>query len=74
MPQGSFATDFHVDISTGDSAWSTASTVHDSGWGSELIDFATPDAPDNGGERGGQMAIGAYAPSGPNNLALRQAA
>jgi len=88
MPQDRFATDFHVDISTDDTNWTTASTVHESGWGSDPIDFATPvvarylrivaDAPNNGGQRGGQMAIseiGAYAPgSGPNNIALNKPA
>ena len=86
MPQDRFATDFHVDISTDDSNWTTVATVHDSGWGSDPVDFATPvtarylrivaDAPDNGGQRGGQMAISelaAYAPGcDPDNLALNQ--
>ncbi|HEX4224383.1 MAG TPA: discoidin domain-containing protein [Pseudonocardiaceae bacterium] len=88
MPQAAFATDFHVDISTDDTNWSTVSTVHDSGWGSDPIDFTTPvtarylrivaDAPNNGGQRGGQMAISeiaAYAPGRcPNNLALNKPA
>jgi hypothetical protein len=88
MPQDRFATDFHVDISTDNTNWTTASTVHESGWGSDPIDFATPvvarylrivaDAPNNGGQRGGQMAIseiGAYAPGGgPNNIALNKPA
>jgi hypothetical protein len=87
MPQDRFATDFHVDISTDDANWTTAATVHDSGWGSDPITFASPvtarylrivaDAPNNGGQRGGQMAIseiGAYAPGCDPNLALNKPA
>jgi hypothetical protein len=76
MPQNRFATDFHVDASTDGTAWTTVSTVHNSGWGSDPIDFTTPitarylrivaDEPSNGNQRGGQLAIdevGAYAPA-----------
>jgi hypothetical protein len=71
FPQPHFATDFHVDASTDGSSWTTAATVTDSGWGTVPVDFAAPisarylrivaDKPDNGGQRGDQMAISGVA-------------
>ena len=82
MPRPHFATDFHVDASADGTTWTTAGTVHGSGWGTVPVLFATPltarylrivaDKPDDWGQRGDQMAIGgvgAYA-SWPANLAL----
>jgi F5/8 type C domain-containing protein/parallel beta helix pectate lyase-like protein len=81
MPQAAFATAFHVDASTDDTNWTTVGTVTDTGWGTIPVVFSSPvtarylrivaDKPDNGGQRGGQMAIsevGAYAATstGPN--------
>ncbi|MEZ0112072.1 hypothetical protein ABH920_006091 [Catenulispora sp. EB89] len=78
MPQQAFGTAFHVDASADGSAWTTAGTVTDSGWGTVPVVFSSPlstrylrivaDKPDNGGQTGGQMAInevGAYAPATP---------
>jgi len=75
MPQQHFATDFHLDASTDATAWTTIDAVHESGWGTVPVLFATPitarylrivaDKPDDGGQRGDQMAISdvaAYAP------------
>jgi hypothetical protein len=83
MPQSNFATAFHVDVSTDGTTWTTAGRVTDSGWGTIPVTFATPvtarylrivaDQPDQGAERGSQMAIaevGAYAPPSGTNLAL----
>ena len=82
MPQPHFATDFHVDASTDNAAWTTVGTIHDNGWGTVPVPFAAPvtarylrivaDKPDDWGQRGDQMAISgvaAYAPARPN-LAL----
>jgi hypothetical protein len=82
MPQSNFATAFHVDVSSDGTTWTTAGTVTDSGWGTIPVTFAKPvaarylrivaDEPDQGGQRGSQMAIaevGAYATAG-TNLAL----
>ena len=76
MPKPHFATDFHVDVSSDDSTWTTEQEVHGSGWGTIPVVFPTPvtaryirivaEKPDNGGQRGDQMAIdevGAYAPT-----------
>jgi F5/8 type C domain/Right handed beta helix region len=88
MPQSAFATAFHIDASTDGTSWTTVGSVTDTGWGTIPVTFLSPvtarylrivaDLPDNGGERGGQMAIsevGAYAATstGPN-LALGQPA
>lgn len=86
MPQPHFATDFHVDASNDGTQWTTVGTVHDSGWGSIPVDFASPlvtrylrivaEKPDDWSQRGDQMAIseiGAYTPitaGDGNNLAL----
>lgn len=77
MPQAHFATDFHVDASVDGASWSTVGTVRDSSWGTIPVVFGAPvtarylrvvaDKPDDGGERGDQMAIdeiGAYGASG----------
>jgi len=82
MPQSNFATAFHVDASTDGTTWTTAGRMTDTGWGTIPVTFATPvtarylrivaDQPDQGAERGSQMAIaevGAYAPPAAN-LAL----
>ncbi|SDP08890.1 discoidin domain-containing protein [Actinacidiphila guanduensis] len=82
MPQSNFATAFHVDASTNGTDWTTVGKETDTGWGTIPVTFAAPvtarylrivaDRPDQGGQRGSQMAIaevGAYAP-GPGNLAL----
>jgi hypothetical protein len=74
MPQRAFATAFHIDASTDGTTWTTVGTVTDTGWGTIPVLFSSPvtarylrivaDQPDQGGERGGQMAIsevGAYA-------------
>ncbi|MBM9506499.1 discoidin domain-containing protein [Actinacidiphila acididurans] len=88
MPQAHFATDFHLDASADGTSWTTVGTVHDSGWGTIPVDFATPvtarylrvvaDKPDDWGQRGDQMAIseiGAYAPApGGDNAALNRPA
>ncbi|MEV6604069.1 discoidin domain-containing protein [Kutzneria sp. NPDC051319] len=89
MPQPHFATDFHVDASTDGTAWTTVGSVHGSGWGTVPVDFATPvtarylrivtEKPDDGGQRGDQMAIsevGAFAAcaAGPDNAALNKPA
>jgi len=84
MPKPHFATDFHVDVSTDGSTWTTEQEVHGSGWGTIPVVFPSPvtaryirivaEKPDNGGQRGDQMAIdevGAYAPTtGAANSAL----
>ena len=84
MPAPHFATDFHVDASTDGAVWTTVGTVHDANWGTIPVEFSSPltarylrvvaDKPDDGGQRGDQMAIsevGAYAPvQGNANLAL----
>ncbi|GII59776.1 hypothetical protein Pth03_81650 [Planotetraspora thailandica] len=67
MPQKHFATDFHVDTSQDGVTFTTAATVHDSGWGRVPVQFGTPvtaryvrvvaDKPDDWGQRGDQMAI-----------------
>jgi hypothetical protein len=74
MPQRAFATAFHIDASTDGTTWTAVGTVTDTGWGTIPVPFSSPvtarylrivaDQPDQGGERGGQMAIsevGAYA-------------
>lgn len=82
MPQSNFATAFHVDLSADGTTWSTAGKLTDTGWGTIPVPFTSPitaryvrivaDSPNQGGQRGSQMAIaevGAYAASG-TNLAL----
>jgi len=79
-----------VDASTDGTTWTTVGTVNNSGWGTVPVEFTTPltarylrivaDKPDNGGQRGDQMAIsevGVYAPTNPNgnnNTALNRPA
>jgi hypothetical protein len=84
MPQSAFATAFHVDASTDGTTWTTVGSVTDTGWGTIPVVFSSPvtarylrivaDQPDQGGERGSQMAISevsAYAATGANpDLAL----
>ncbi|MFC4245193.1 discoidin domain-containing protein [Gryllotalpicola reticulitermitis] len=82
MPQKHFATAFHVDASADGQNWKTVSTITDSGWGTIPVVFSSPvsaryvrivaDEPDNGGQRGDQMAIdevGAFAAT-PGNADL----
>jgi hypothetical protein len=88
MPQSAFATAFHVDASADGTNWTTAGSATDTGWGTIPVVFASPvtarylrivaDQPNQGGERGGQMAIsevGAYAATSTGaNLALGEPA
>jgi len=71
FPQPHYATDFHVDASTDNAMWTIVDSVHDSGWGTVPVNFATPitarylrivaDKPDDWGQRGDQMAISGVA-------------
>jgi hypothetical protein len=88
MPQSDFATAFHVEASANGTTWTTVGSVTGSGWGTIPVVFSTPvtarylrivaDQPDQGGERGSQMAIaevGAYAATGASpDLALNKPA
>jgi hypothetical protein len=76
MPQAAFATAFHVDVSTDGTGWGTIPVPFSSPVTARYLRIVA-DQPDQGGERGGQMAIsevGAYAPPVGTNLALKQPA
>ncbi|WP_329454206.1 discoidin domain-containing protein [Streptomyces sp. NBC_01497] len=68
QPEGKFATDFHVDVSVDGSTWYTVARHADTAAGLTGVQLDRPvtaryvrvtaDLPDNGGQTGGQMAVG----------------